>query len=295
MTYEGIFTTLASEVGQQKDKSSDVRRDAEAAERDGMTPRSEVLRWLSSVQDMEDEAKSIERKYNQKIKCLCSFSLNVCSTYRLRSLRNRAEATLARIRELKQSGAFTKLADNLNIMCSIKMRTPKTIGMDKVFEELQRRLLPRLRPFSTDAPGGCSVAVMQVTRSNFNAALEGLRACVEESDFVVVDLEMTGVTSAPWRNSFEFDRSDVRYLKLKDSVEKFAVVQFGVCPFRWDSSKGSFFAHPLVHNFYIFPRNELPLHGPPDDFLWQVTSIDFLAKCQFDFNACIYEVSCAVS
>ncbi|XP_042397165.1 uncharacterized protein LOC121987417 isoform X4 [Zingiber officinale] len=87
---------------------------------------------------------------------------------------------------------------------------------------------------------------MQVTRSNFNAALEGLRACVEESDFVVVDLEMTGVTSAPWRNSFEFDRSDVRYLKLKDSVEKFAVVQ---------------------HNFYIFPRNELPLHGPPDDFL----------------------------
>ncbi|XP_042397151.1 poly(A)-specific ribonuclease PARN-like isoform X1 [Zingiber officinale] len=133
---------------------------------------------------------------------------------------------------------------------------------------------------------------MQVTRSNFNAALEGLRACVEESDFVVVDLEMTGVTSAPWRNSFEFDRSDVRYLKLKDSVEKFAVVQFGVCPFRWDSSKGSFFAHP--HNFYIFPRNELPLHGPPDDFLWQVTSIDFLAKCQFDFNACIYEVSCRI-
>ncbi|XP_042397160.1 poly(A)-specific ribonuclease PARN-like isoform X3 [Zingiber officinale] len=114
---------------------------------------------------------------------------------------------------------------------------------------------------------------MQVTRSNFNAALEGLRACVEESDFVVVDLEMTGVTSAPWRNSFEFDRSDVRYLKLKDSVEKFAVVQ---------------------HNFYIFPRNELPLHGPPDDFLWQVTSIDFLAKCQFDFNACIYEVSCRI-
>ncbi|KAG6469344.1 hypothetical protein ZIOFF_074058 [Zingiber officinale] len=134
-------------------------------------------------------------------------------------------------------------------------------------------LLPRLRPFSTDAPGGCSVAVMQVTRSNFNAALEGLRACVEESDFVAVDLEMTGVTSAPWRDSFEFDRSDVRYLKLKDSAEKFAVVQFGVCPFRWDSSKGSFFAHP--HNFYIFPRNELPLHGPPDDFLWQVVKKHF--------------------
>ncbi|KAG6509580.1 poly(A)-specific ribonuclease PARN-like [Zingiber officinale] len=155
------------------------------------------------------------------------------------------------------------------------------------YRTLTLDLLPRLRPFSTDAPGGGSVAVKQVTRSNFNAALEGLRACVEESDFVAVDLEMTGVTSAPWRESFEFDRSDVRYLKLKDSAEKFAVVQFGVCPFRWDSSKGSFFAHP--HNFYIFPRKELPLHGPPDDFLWQATSIDFLAKYQFDFNACIYE------
>ncbi|XP_042419771.1 poly(A)-specific ribonuclease PARN-like isoform X2 [Zingiber officinale] len=147
--------------------------------------------------------------------------------------------------------------------------------------------MPLLRPFSTDVPGGGSMAVKQVTRSNFNAALESLRACVEESDFVVVDLEMTDVTSAPWRDPFEFDRSDVRYLKLKDSAEKFAVVQFGVCPFRWDSSKGSFFAHP--HNFYIFPRKELPLHGPPDDFLWQVTSIDFLTKYQFDFNACIYE------
>ncbi|KAG6469751.1 hypothetical protein ZIOFF_070682 [Zingiber officinale] len=136
-------------------------------------------------------------------------------------------------------------------------------------------------------PGGGSVAVKQVTRPNFNAALEGLRACVEESDFVAVDLEMTSVTSAPWRDSFEFDRSDVRYLKLKDPAEKFVVVQFGVCPFRWDSSKGSFFAHP--HNFYIFPQKELPLHGPPDDFLWQATSIDFLAKYQFDFNACIYE------
>ncbi|XP_042397259.1 disease resistance protein RPS2-like isoform X1 [Zingiber officinale] len=135
MTYGGTFSSLASEVGQLKDKSSDVKRGVEAATRDGMTPRSEVLGWLSSVQDMEGEAESIERKYNQKIKCLCSFPLNVCSAYRLR---NRAEAALATIRELKQSVEFTKLADNLNLIRSIKMPTNKTIGMDKVFEELLR-------------------------------------------------------------------------------------------------------------------------------------------------------------
>ncbi|KAG6521395.1 hypothetical protein ZIOFF_018512 [Zingiber officinale] len=92
---------------------------------------------------------------------------------------------------------------------------------------------------------------MQVTRSNFNAALEGLRACVEESDFVAVDLEMTGVTSAPWRDSFEFDRSNVRYLKLKDSAKKFAVVQFGVCPLPLGFIQG-LLLRPSDYSFDIF-------------------------------------------
>lgn len=104
---------------------------------------------------------------------------------------------------------------------------------------------------------------------------------------MAVDLEMTGVASAPWRESFEFDRPDVRYLKLKDSAEKFAVVQVGVCPFRWNPAKGSFVAHP--YNFYIFPRRELQSDGPTYEFLCQTTSINFLAKHQFDFNACIHE------
>jgi poly(A)-specific ribonuclease len=86
-----------------------------------------------------------------------------------------------------------------------------------------------------------------VTKHNFDSALSELRRHVAAADFVAIDLEMSGVTSAPWRESFEFDRSDVRYLKVKDSAEKFAVVQFGVCPFRWDSSKFSFIAHPYVH------------------------------------------------
>ncbi|KAH0708705.1 hypothetical protein KY284_010132 [Solanum tuberosum] len=93
---------------------------------------------------------------------------------------------------------------------------------------------------------------------------------------------MTGVTSAPWRESFDFDRYDILYLKVKDPAEKFSVVQFGVCPFRWDSHQQSFVAHP--HNFYIFPQQEIPVSS----FARQ-TSLDFLAKYQFDFNLCICE------
>lgn len=97
---------------------------------------------------------------------------------------------------------------------------------------------------SASSSSSSSFPLKHVTRSNFEPALAELRGHVRAADFVTIDLEMTGVTSAPWRDSFEFDRSDVRYLKVKDSAEKFAVVQFGVCPFRWDSSKNSFVAHP---------------------------------------------------
>lgn len=89
-----------------------------------------------------------------------------------------------------------------------------------------------------------SFAIKNVTKSNFDSSLYDLRFHVRDADFVAIDLEMTGITSAPWRDSFEFDRFDIRYLKVKDSAEKFAVVQFGVCPFRWDTQKQSFVAHP---------------------------------------------------
>ncbi|KAK9121325.1 hypothetical protein Syun_018942 [Stephania yunnanensis] len=130
-------------------------------------------------------------------------------------------------------------------------------------------------------------SVKKITRKNFNSALSDLRRQVREADFLSVDLEMTGITTAPWRESFVFDRLDILYLKIKDSVENFAAVQFGVCPFRWDASKDCFIAYP--YTFYIFPRKELQFDAPVYEFLCQTASVEFLAKYQFDFNACIRE------
>ncbi|KAL2476000.1 Poly(A)-specific ribonuclease PARN [Abeliophyllum distichum] len=156
--------------------------------------------------------------------------------------------------------------------------------------EAQARNRNQLFPFNRflcSSSNSSDLTLKNVTKSNFEPALAELRSHVREADFVSFDLEMTGVTSAPWRESFEFDQADIRYLKVKDSAEKFAVVQFGVCPFRWDSKNRSFIAHP--HNFYVFPRQEIPGDGPSYEFSCQTTSLDFLAKYQFDFNACIYE------
>uniref|UniRef100_A0A0E0KRN7 Uncharacterized protein n=1 Tax=Oryza punctata TaxID=4537 RepID=A0A0E0KRN7_ORYPU len=156
-----------------------------------------------------------------------------------------------------------------------------------------RTLLSRLLSSSPPASGsvggeaGGGVAVKQVTRGNLAEALEGLRARVRDAAFVGIDLEMSGVTSAPWRDTLELDRADVRYLKLRDSAERFAALQLGVCPFRWDPAKSAFVAHP--HNFFIFPRNEFLNDCSSHEFLCQTTSIDFLAKYQFDFNTCFRE------
>uniref|UniRef100_A0A803QCH9 Uncharacterized protein n=1 Tax=Cannabis sativa TaxID=3483 RepID=A0A803QCH9_CANSA len=147
---------------------------------------------------------------------------------------------------------------------------------------LARALVHSFSSAAATAPSVPAFPLKQVIKSNFEPALAELRSHVRAADFVAIDLEMTGVTSAPWRECFEFDRSDVRYLKVKDSAEKFAVVQFGVCPFRWDSSN--------QFNFYIFPRQELNIDGSSSyEYLFQTSSIDFLAKYQFDFNACIHE------
>ncbi|KAK9673737.1 hypothetical protein RND81_12G185800 [Saponaria officinalis] len=128
-------------------------------------------------------------------------------------------------------------------------------------------------------------SLKNVTKSNFDETLIDLTTHLKSADFIAIDLEMTGITTSPWRESFEFDSSDIRYLKVKDSAHNFAVLQFGVCPFRWDTRLHSFVAHP--HNFYIFPHQELPVDGPSYEFMCQTSSIDFLAKYQFDFNACI--------
>ncbi|CAN6248983.1 unnamed protein product [Urochloa humidicola] len=151
---------------------------------------------------------------------------------------------------------------------------------------LLSRALSSSPPPGGGVDGGSGVAVKQVTRGNLAEALEELRGRVRDAAFVGLDLEMSGVTSAPWRDTFELDSADVRYLKLRDSAERFAALQLGVCPFRWDPAKSAFVAHP--HNFFIFPRKELS-DCSSHEFLCQTTSIDFLAKYQFDFNTCFRE------
>ncbi|KAM6552585.1 hypothetical protein CsatB_013347 [Cannabis sativa] len=127
-------------------------------------------------------------------------------------------------------------------------------GLRSARAALARALVHSFSSAAATAPSVPAFPLKQVIKSNFEPALAELRSHVRAADFVAIDLEMTGVTSAPWRECFEFDRSDVRF------------------------------------NFYIFPRQELNIDGSSSyEYLFQTSSIDFLAKYQFDFNACIHE------
>ncbi|EFJ28195.1 hypothetical protein SELMODRAFT_451150 [Selaginella moellendorffii] len=133
----------------------------------------------------------------------------------------------------------------------------------------------------------CSAVVRDsshaITRQNFGAAFQRLKGLLREADFVAMDLEMSGVHSAPWRKSMELDTLETRYHNVRDSAEKFSLLQCGLCLFRYDQASSKFLGHPF--NFFLFPRNELVLER---DFLCQTSSLEFLAKHHFDFNACIY-------
>lgn len=131
------------------------------------------------------------------------------------------------------------------------------------------------------------ISMANVTRRNFVESLEQLRGQLAGADFVAVDLEMTGVESTKWRRNLELDSYETRYQNLKHSAEKFAVWQCGVCPFKWDEAHNKWVAYP--YNFFIFPRNELQLELPARSFFAQTTSLEFLTKHRFDFNACIYD------
>ncbi|PIN00030.1 Poly(A)-specific ribonuclease [Handroanthus impetiginosus] len=126
--------------------------------------------------------------------------------------------------------------------------------------------------------------VKQVTKTNFSEALEEIKACIFNSDFVAVSLQKTGGHSAPWQKILPIDTAETAYIKAKRTAERFQILQFAVCPFSVNASK--LIAHP--YNFHLFPRDELKVGMPSYGFSCQSSYLTSMAREGFDFNGCIY-------
>nr|XP_029116591.1 poly(A)-specific ribonuclease PARN-like isoform X2 [Elaeis guineensis] len=134
-------------------------------------------------------------------------------------------------------------------------------------------------------------AVKQITKSNFSAALQQIKAHIKDADFIAVSSQKTGDLSAssshryPWRRVLPIDVPETAYLKAKLAAETFELLQFAVCPFRFQGSK--LVAFP--YNFHLFPRDELNLGMPSYSFSCQSSFLTSMAREGFDFNVSIYD------
>nr|XP_046226714.1 poly(A)-specific ribonuclease PARN isoform X2 [Scatophagus argus] len=124
---------------------------------------------------------------------------------------------------------------------------------------------------------------MEVTRRNFKDCLNAVYSAIEEADFLAIDGEFSGISDGPNVSALTngLDTPEERYTKLKKHSMDFLLFQFGLCTFKYDSTKSKYIIKPF--NFYIFPK---PFNrtSPDIKFICQSSSIDFLASQGFDFN-----------
>ena len=125
-------------------------------------------------------------------------------------------------------------------------------------------------------------ANMEVTNSNFAEKLPIIEKAIEEADFLAIDGEFTGLSSGgnESKNS-PLDTAADRYAKNAQNVNKFLLVQFGICTFHYDAKKKVFTNRAF--NFYVWPRPYMRI-APDVRFMCQTSSIDFLIQQNFDFN-----------
>ncbi|XP_028393446.1 poly(A)-specific ribonuclease PARN-like [Dendronephthya gigantea] len=124
---------------------------------------------------------------------------------------------------------------------------------------------------------------MEVTRLNFKEVLPIISGAIENSSFIAIDAEFSGLTVRRRENAL--DTCKERYQKLINGVRDFTIMQFGICTFSWDDEQQQYLAKPF--NFYIFPK-PYNRQMPDTRFLCQSSSLDFLAGQGFDFNKWIY-------
>lgn len=117
---------------------------------------------------------------------------------------------------------------------------------------------------------------MIVTRQNYKYFLPHIKQIITKSDFIAIDLEMTGTTFNKSINNSSLDSLNFRYFKHYHSIKNFMPLQLGICCVNVE--KQEFFPF----SFYLFPK---------DSGLFNIDSstIEFLTENGYDFNKTFYE------
>ena len=82
---------------------------------------------------------------------------------------------------------------------------------------------------------------MQITSAQFDAQRPAIIDKLRKSLFVSFDLEFSGIgkpkdgTRQPFRTKQTLQEA---YMGMKEGVERYQVLQLGLCPVEWDGEKG---------------------------------------------------------
>ncbi|KAG0295944.1 hypothetical protein BGZ98_001170 [Dissophora globulifera] len=126
---------------------------------------------------------------------------------------------------------------------------------------------------------------MEILRDNFGKELHYIKEAIDECEFIAIDAEFSGLHTEPSKRNIGTTLEEA-YEDLRRSASQFLTVQIGISTFTFDPRNGSYLAKPF--NFFIFPTTFTGYSPQGRCFLTEASSLDFLAKNNFDFNKWVY-------
>ncbi|CAI5465102.1 unnamed protein product, partial [Closterium sp. Yama58-4] len=161
---------------------------------------------------------------------------------------------------------------------------PGTLTKSASVPEIAAEVAAKIAAESTAGSG--VLVEMDVVRANFEEGLAALEAALKTCDLVAFDGEFTGLHVSNTSNYGLqlLDSPQQRYERVKEGAGSFFTMQLGFSALTWDEARAAYSARTF--NFNIFPR---PFPGFDLRFLCQASSMDFLARNNFDFNKFVYQ------
>ncbi|KAK1120281.1 hypothetical protein K0M31_012641 [Melipona bicolor] len=127
----------------------------------------------------------------------------------------------------------------------------------------------------------------EVLHSNFETLYPQIKSAINNANFITIDAEFSGIYSEKCLKHSLFDTLNDRYETLKKNIQQFAIVQFGIGTFHHIPFENAY--KTKCFNFYLFPKSVLLKNRK---LSWQVTSLNFLCKHNFDFNKFLNDGIC---
>ena len=120
---------------------------------------------------------------------------------------------------------------------------------------------------------------MEVTRENFDEALDVVAEAIKNWDIMAFDTEFTGFSISEEDRGHDYDSLEDRYQKLKYVWERCKAIQFGLSTFKWHEESKEYIAQ--CFNFYLL-KNEKSAEGSV--LTMKADWMNFLALNNFDFK-----------